>query len=133
MQNEIHNEVLHQAEITEEDRINSPTEERMVDLTQRLEASEEESARLSDTLEQMSAQKSALERDIAALQSENEHLRGNNESLNQEKWELSAASADLQNRLQAVSFMQVIKIKCLKIAQKVAFNIASEASSVYIF
>ena len=104
LQNEIHNEV----EITEEDRINSPTEERMVDLTQRLEASEEESARLSDTLEQMSAQKSALERDIAALQSENEHLRGNNESLNQEKWELSAASADLQNRLQAVSFMQVI-------------------------
>ena len=71
LQNEIHNEV----EITEEDRINSPTEERMVDLTQRLEASEEESARLSDTLEQMSAQKSALERDIAALQSENEHLR----------------------------------------------------------
>ena len=81
----------------------------MVDLTQRLEAAEEESARLSDTLEQMSAQKSALERDIAALQGENEHLRGNSDTLNQEKWELSAANADLQNRLQAVSFMQVIQ------------------------
>ena len=95
-----------QIEITEEDRINSPTEERMVDLTQRLEAAEEEAQRLSDTLEQMSAQKSALERDIAAMQSENEHIRTNNETLNQEKWELSAANADLQNRLQAVSYMQ---------------------------
>ena len=108
LQNEVPTE---QIEITEEDRINSPTEERMVDLTQRLEVAEEEAQRLSDTLEQMSAQKSALERDIAAMQSENEHFRANNETLNQEKWELSAANADLQNRLQAVSFMQASDLK----------------------
>lgn len=96
-------------EINEEDRINSPTEERMVDLTQRLEASEMEAQRLSDALEQMTAQKSALERDVQTLQDENDRIRGSNEALNAEKWELSAANADLQNRLQAVSYMQVSK------------------------
>ena len=79
----------------------------MEDLTRRLEATEMEAQRLSDALEQMSAQKAALERDVASIQNENERLQVDNEALAAEKWELSAANADLQNRLQAVSYMQV--------------------------
>ena len=109
-QNDIHE--IHN-DINEEDRINSPTEERMVDLTQRLEGSEIEGQRLSDALEQMTAQKAAFERDAQALQVENERLMANNEGLAAEKWELSAANADLQNRLQAVSYMQVFSITYL--------------------
>ena len=66
-----------------------------------------EAQRLSDALEQMSAQKSAVERDISSMQNENQRLQVENEALGAEKWELSAANADLQNRLQAVSYMQV--------------------------
>ena len=79
----------------------------MEDLARRLEATEMEAQRLSDALEQMSAQKAALERDVASMQNENERLQVDNEALAAEKWELSAANADLQNRLQAVSYMQV--------------------------
>ena len=95
--------------VNEEDRINSPTEERMADLTQRLEGSEMEAQRMSDALEQMTAQNAALERDVQSLQNDNDRLRGTNDALAAEKWELSAANADLQNRLQAVSYMQVFK------------------------
>ena len=93
--------------VNEEDRINSPTEERMADLTQRLEVSEIDGQRMSDALEQMTAQNSALERDVQNMQNDNDRLRANNEALAAEKWEVSAANADLQNRLQAVSYMQV--------------------------
>ena len=41
------------------------------------------------------------------MQNDNDRLRANNEALAAEKWEMSAANADLQNRLQAVSYMQV--------------------------
>ena len=34
------------------------------------------------------------------------YFRGNNDALAAEKYNLSAANADLQNRLQAVSYMQ---------------------------
>lgn len=78
----------------------------MADLTQRLEASEIEAQRMADALEQMTAQNSALERDVQALQNDNDRLRGNNDALAAEKYNLSAANADLQNRLQAVSYMQ---------------------------
>ena len=98
---------VHNLEINDEDKLNSPSEERLEDLTQRLEASEMEAQRLSDALEQMSAQKSAVERDISSMQNENQRLQVENEALGAEKWELSAANADLQNRLQAVSYMQV--------------------------
>ena len=93
--------------VNEEDRINSPTEERMADLTQRLEGSEMDAQRMSDALEQMTAQNAALERDVQSLRNDNDRLRGTNDALAAEKWELSAANADLQNRLQAVSYMQV--------------------------
>ena len=66
-----------------------------------------EAHQLSDALEQMSAQKTAFERDVTQIQNENQRLQVDNESLTAEKWELSAANADLQNRLQAVSYMQV--------------------------
>ena len=79
----------------------------MADLTQRLEGSEMEAQRLSDALEQMTAQNAALERDVQSLQNDNDRLRGTNDALAAEKWELSAANADLQNRLQTVSYMQV--------------------------
>ena len=79
----------------------------MVDLTHRLEASEIEAQRLSDALEQMTAQKDAFERDVQNLQDDNVRLTDTNEALAAEKWELSAANADLQTRLQAVSYMQV--------------------------
>ena len=64
----------------------------------------------ADDLEQMTAQKMALERDVTALQTEVQQLRGNEEGMVAEKWELSAANADLQNRLQtmAITYMQVI-------------------------
>ena len=57
----------------------------------------------------MTAQKMALERDVTALQGEIQQFRGNEEAMVAEKWELSAANADLQNRLQtmAITFMQV--------------------------
>ena len=63
----------------------------------------------SDDLEQMTAQKMALERDVATLQGEIQQFRGNEEAMVAEKWELSAANADLQNRLQtmAITYMQV--------------------------
>ena len=83
------------------------SEERLEDLTRRLEATEMEAHQLSDALEQMSAQKTAFERDVTQIQNENQRLQVDNESLTAEKWELSAANADLQNRLQAVSYMQV--------------------------
>ena len=94
----------------------------MVDLTQRLEASDLEAQRLSDALEQMTAQKSAFERDVQALQAENDRLIANNEALGAEKWELSAANADLQNRLQAVTFMQVSSFQMSLILSKSAQN-----------
>ena len=47
----------------------------MADLTQRLEASEIEAQRMADALEQMTAQNSALERDVQALQNDNDRLR----------------------------------------------------------
>ena len=77
-----------------------------------------EAHQLSDALEQMSAQKTAFERDVTQIQNENQRLQVDNESLTAEKWELSAANADLQNRLQAVSYMQVslsdfTKKKCI--------------------
>merc|ERR1712241_135924 len=108
-QNDAKNEVVSPTtnnDINDEDKLNSPSEERLEDLTRRLEATEMEAQRLSDTLEQMSAQKAALERDVASIQNENERLQVDNEALAAEKWELSAANADLQNRLQAVSYMQ---------------------------
>lgn len=80
----------------------------MVDLTQRLEAAEMGTQAISDALEQMTAQKTALERDVQTLEAENQQIRATNEALNAEKWELSAANADLQTRLQAMSYMQVI-------------------------
>ena len=94
------------------------SEERLEDLTRRLEATEMEAHQLSDALEQMSAQKTAFERDVTQIQNENQRLQVDNESLTAEKWELSAANADLQNRLQAVSYMQVslsdfTKKKCI--------------------
>lgn len=94
--------------VNDEDKLNAPSEERLADLTRRLEASEQEALRLSDALEQMSAQKAALERDVAALHSEHDRLRVTNDTLAAEKWELAAANTDLQNRLQAVSYMQVM-------------------------
>jgi len=92
--------------INDEDKLNAPSEERLEDLTRRLEATEMEAHQLSDALEQMSAQKTAFERDVTQIQNENQRLQVDNESLTAEKWELSAANADLQNRLQAVSYMQ---------------------------
>jgi len=58
----------------------------------------------------MTADKAALEREMSALRSENERLRSSTETMVAEKWELSAANADLQNRLQnmAMTFMQGI-------------------------
>jgi predicted RNase H-like nuclease (RuvC/YqgF family) len=106
-QNEVKEETTIPIEINEADKINSPSEERLADLTRRLESSDMEGQRLADALEQMSAQKSALERDVAALQSDNDRVRANNEVMASEKWEISAANADLQNRLQTVSYMQV--------------------------
>ena len=47
----------------------------MADLTQRLEASEIEAQRMADALEQMTAHNSALERDVQALQNDNDRLR----------------------------------------------------------
>ena len=47
----------------------------MADLTQRLEASEIEAQSMADALEQMTAQNSALERDVQALQNDNDRLR----------------------------------------------------------
>ena len=47
----------------------------MADLTQRLEASEIEAQRMADALEQMTAQNSALERDVQALKDDNDRLR----------------------------------------------------------
>ena len=85
----------------------------MADLTQRLEGSEMEAQRLSDALEQMTAQNAALERDVQSLQNDNDRLRGTNDALAAEKWELSAANADLQNRLQTVSYMQVNIDSCI--------------------
>ena len=68
-----------------------------------------ECQRLSDNLEQMTAQKMALERDLNNVQQDNQTLGATNEALVAEKWELSAANADLQNRLQtmAITYMQV--------------------------
>ena len=75
----------------------------------RLEDAEIRAQRNSDDLEQMTAQKMALERDVAELQGEVQQLRGNEEAMVAEKWELSAANADLQNRMQtmAITYMQV--------------------------
>ena len=66
--------------------------------------------RTADDLEQMTAQKMAVERDVAELQGEIQQLRGTEEAMVAEKWELSAANADLQNRMQtmAITYMQVI-------------------------
>ena len=74
----------------------------------RLEDAEIRAQRNSDDLEQMTAQKMALERDVAELQGEVQQLRGNEEAMVAEKWELSAANADLQNRMQtmAITYMQ---------------------------
>ena len=68
--------------------------------------------RTADDLEQMTAQKMALERDVGELQGTIQQLRGNEESMVAEKWELSAANADLQNRMQtmAITYMQVFAI-----------------------
>ena len=88
--------------------VNASEAARFEDLRNRLETSELECQRTADSLEQMTAQKMALERDVANFQAENEQLRGNNEALVAEKWELSAGNADLQNRLQtmAITYMQ---------------------------
>ena len=51
------------------------------DLRNRLETSELECQRVSDNLEQMTAQKMALERDVATLQKQNVGLRASNETL----------------------------------------------------
>ena len=64
----------------------------MADLTQRLEGSEMEAQRLSDALEQMTAQNAALERDVQSLQNDNDRLRGTNDALAAEK---RAPRADL--------------------------------------
>ena len=53
----------------------------MADLTQRLEASEIEAQRMADALEQMTAQNSALERDVQALQNDNDRLRSSSHLL----------------------------------------------------
>lgn len=65
--------------------------------------------RTSDDLEQMTAQKMALERDVTELQNDIHQLKANEEAMVAEKWELSAANADLQNRMQtmAITYMQV--------------------------
>lgn len=42
---------------------------------------------------QMTAEKAALEREMNALQTDNDRLRANTEALVAEKWELSAANA----------------------------------------
>lgn len=91
-----------------DDFVNGSESARFEDLRNRLEASELECQRVSDNLEQMTAQKMALERDVATLQKQNVGLRASNETLVAEKWELSAANADLQNRLQtmAITYMQ---------------------------
>ena len=83
---------------------------RFQELRNRLEDAEMRSQRTSDDLEQMTAQKMALERDVSELQNEIQQLRGNEEAMVAEKWELSAANADLQNRMQtmAITYMQVI-------------------------
>ncbi len=73
----------------------------------RLQTAETEVQQLQDALEQMSAQKAALERDLASVQSDNANLRANGEAIAAEKWELANANADLQNRLQTFSYMQV--------------------------
>ena len=82
---------------------------RFQELRNRLEDAEMRSQRTSDDLEQMTAQKMALERDVSELQNEIQQLRGNEEAMVAEKWELSAANADLQNRMQtmAITYMQV--------------------------
>ncbi len=73
----------------------------------RLQVADAEVQRLQDGLEQTTAQKAALERDVAALQTENASLRANGEALAAEKWDIANANADLQNRLQTVSYMKV--------------------------
>lgn len=80
------------------------------ELLHQLETVEGEARRLADGLEQMTADKAALEREMSALRSDNERLRANTETLVAEKWELSAANADLQNRIQsmAMTYMQGI-------------------------
>ena len=85
------------------------TQARLQELRNRLEDAEIRAQRNSDDLEQMTAQKMALERDVAELQGEVQQLRGNEEAMVAEKWELSAANADLQNRMQtmAITYMQV--------------------------
>ena len=47
----------------------------MADLTQRLETTEMDAQRMSDALEQMTAQNAALERDVQSLQNDNDRLR----------------------------------------------------------
>ena len=82
---------------------------RIEDLRNRLEDAEMRAQRTSDDLEQMTAQKMALERDVTELQNDIHRLKGNEEAMVAEKWELSAANADLQNRMQtmAITYMQV--------------------------
>ena len=64
----------------------------------------------ADQVRQLTSEKDNMERDVAALKADNEKLRGANEKVVAEKWELSAANTDLTNRLQqsmAMSYMQV--------------------------
>ena len=82
---------------------------RTQELRNRLEDAEMRAQRTSDDLEQMTAQKMALERDVTELQNDIHRLKANEEAMVAEKWELSAANADLQNRMQtmAITYMQV--------------------------
>ena len=64
-----------------EDFVNGSESARFEDLRNRLEASEVQCQRANDNLEQMTAQKMALERDVASLQKQNVGLRASNETL----------------------------------------------------
>merc|ERR1719507_958161 len=69
-------------------------------LSQQLDVAEEAQAQLSQDLQRMTREKLEIQNQLALVRGEQDHHQATVEQLTKEKWELSAANTDLQQRLQ---------------------------------
>jgi len=72
----------------------------ILNLSEQLNVAEEAQAQLSQDLQRVTQEKLEIQNQLASINLELESMKGNNEQLNHEKWELSQVNTDLQQRLQ---------------------------------
>ena len=85
----------------------------ILNLSEQLNVAEEAQAQLSQDLQRVTQEKLEMQNQVASLNMELESLKNKAETVSREKWEVSQANTDLQQRLQqtvALARMQVSQV-----------------------